>query len=291
MPKLLISGATGNIGKELIHCFFQEKTEIEVYAGVRDTGKAKNQFKDYPDLQYRIFDFNTPATWQEALQGMDYFFLLRPPQIANIKKVFRPLIDQCAKQGLKIVFLSVQGAEKSPFIPHHKIENLIDKSGLDYIYLRPGYFMQNLTTTLHKDISKKGKIVLPAADALFNWVDVKNVAESAVFLLVHFDQYKNNAYEITGTDQKSFSEVSALMSQEIGLNILYKSPGPLAYYCLKRKEGLAPAYIFVMIMLHFFARFSKTPSLSSFYQQIMGRPPLLLKEFLQREKACFKTDQ
>jgi len=61
----------------------------------------------------------------------------------------------------QVVFLSVQGAEKSKVIPHNRIESLIIEYGMEYIFLRPGYFMQNLTTTLLPDIIKRRQIFLP----------------------------------------------------------------------------------------------------------------------------------
>src|SRR6056297_3395326 len=116
------------------------------------------------------------------------------------------------RQGVKeIVFLSVQGAEKSNVIPHRKIEKLILNSGLEYIFIRPSYFMQNLTTTLLEDIRKNHRIVLPAGRARFNWVDGKNVGEVGAVLLEHFEDYANQGIDVTGSENLSFYEVRDLM--------------------------------------------------------------------------------
>src|SRR6056297_1384038 len=140
MSNILITGATGNIGFEVIRFLTKIDSSNRIIAGVRNIEKARNVFEDFD-------------TFDNALNGIDKIFLLRPPHISAIDKYFKPLIFKIKEKNItRIVFLSVQGAEKSKVIPHNKIERLIKEYGLDYVFLRPGYFMQNLTTTLLHDI-------------------------------------------------------------------------------------------------------------------------------------------
>ena len=126
------------------------------------------------------FDFEQPDTFDNALKAIDTIFLLRPPHIDDIEKYFRPLIQKIKEHNVKeLVFLSVQGAEKSKVIPHNKIERLIQEYKLDYVFLRPSYFMQNLTTTLLDDIKTKRQVILPSGKAKFNWIDIENIAETS----------------------------------------------------------------------------------------------------------------
>ena len=54
--------------------------------------------------------------------------------------------------------MSVQGAGTNPFVPHHGIETLLKKSGLGWTFLRPSFFMQNLSTTHCADIRERDEI-------------------------------------------------------------------------------------------------------------------------------------
>ena len=178
MSRILITGATGNIGSAVIRYLMESGTTHEIVAAVRDIDKAKSLFPEYERLDYVHFDFENPDTFKEATQNIDRVFLLRPPHISNIGKYFRPLILILKEQQIKdIVFLSVQGVEKSKVIPHNKIESLIKEFNFDYIFLRPSYFMQNLTTTLLGDIKSKRQIILPSGHAKFNWIDIENIGE------------------------------------------------------------------------------------------------------------------
>jgi uncharacterized protein YbjT (DUF2867 family) len=188
------------------------------------------------------------------------------------------------------MFLSVQGAEKNKFIPRHKIEKLIIQHGFKYIFLRPSYFMQNLISTLLEDIRNKGQIILPAGSALFNWVDVANIGEMAACILNRQDDFVNQAIEITGEENLDFYEISKIISREIQQRVAYKSVGPVRFYLLKRKQGMARAYALVMIMLHFLPRFSKPPQISDNFQKITGKKPSPIRDFIKRERTAFIMD-
>jgi uncharacterized protein YbjT (DUF2867 family) len=261
---------------------------VQVFAGARNLVSAKEKFRDYKDLEYVQFDFEQPGTFESAFRNIDTVFLLRPPQISDVNKYFRPLVSVLKeKQVGQIVFLSVQGAEKSKVIPHHKIENLIVEYGLDHVFLRPAYFMQNLTTTLLPDIRSKQKIILPAGKGKFNWIDIENIAEIAALALTRFSDYKNQSIELTGYENRDFQEVVDLINAETGAQIEYQRVNPLKFYRIKKQQGMARGMIMVMIMLHFLPRIMKAPNISKSYELLTGKPPHTLRDFIRREKAGF----
>ena len=288
MKNILITGATGNIGSEVIRFLFESKTENKIIAGVRDIGKARLMFNGYPKLEYVSFDFDNPDTFDKALDNINTVFLLRPPHIADVEKYFRTLVIRMDQKSVsEIVFLSVQGAEKSKVIPHNKIEKLISEFNMNYIFLRPSYFMQNLTTILIKDIQLKGQIILPSGDAKFNWIDVENIGEVGAKLLEKFDAYKNQVIELTGNENENFHTVANLLTQAINTKIEFKDTNPFKFYKIKKEEGIPKGMIVVMILLHFLPRFQKEPKISDFYEKITGKKPTTLKEFMLREKSKF----
>jgi uncharacterized protein YbjT (DUF2867 family) len=267
-------------------------TTNNVIAGVRDIEKAKLVFKDSSTLKFVHFDFENPDTFENALTNINLVFLLRPPHVSDIDQFFKPLIAAIKKKNIqKIVFLSVQGAEKSKVIPHHKIERLITASRLDYIYLRPSYFMQNLTTTLISDIQSKREIILPAGKAKFNWVDTRNVGEAAALLLEHFHQYKNQAVEITGLENKSFAEVTQIINSQIKNPVRFRNINPLTFYRIQKREGMVTGMIIAMILLHFLPRFQQEPRISHFYEGLTKKKPTNLKMFIEREKKVFEQQR
>ena len=289
MSNILITGATGNVGFEVIRYLHEMNTSNQIIVAGRNTVKAKQMFRDYPELRYVHFDFGDPGTFDTALAGIDRIFLLRPPQLADVDKYFRPLLSKIREHNIgEIVFLSVQGAEKSRVIPHNKIEKLIRDYRLDHIFIRPGYFMQNLTTTLLGDIQQKRQIILPAGRAKFNWIDIKNIGEACAILLDKFGDYKNQAFDITGPENTCFARVTSLVNEVVENPVAYRNVNPFQFFRIKKREGMEKGKIIVMILLHFLPRFQKEPEISDFYERLTGKVPTLLRTFIQREKKHFK---
>ena len=287
--KILITGATGNVGYQVIRFLMEKQSKNQVIAGVRNIEKAKKLFKNYPKLQYVEFDFEDASTFDKSLPEMDTIFLLRPPHISDIEKYFAPLIDKINENNIReIVFLSVQGAEKSKVIPHHKIENLILASNIDYVFLRPSYFMQNLTTTLLKEIQEKRSITLPSRKAKFNWIDIDNIGEAGAVIIEKFSEYKNQGYELTGYENENFHTVTELINSVVTKPIYYKHANPFHFYSIKRREGIPKGMVVVMTILHLLPRFQGEPRISGSFETITGKKPTSLTEFIKREKQKFE---
>lgn len=157
MKNILITGATGNVGIEVIKSLLKLSLPVNIVAAVRDEVADGNKLKDF-NISLIKFEVTDPFTFSIAFKTIDVLFLLRPPQISVINKYFIPLLNTAKAAGIKhIVFLSVQGVQKSSIIPHHQIEKLIIKSKISFTFLRPAYFMQNFTTTLRSDLVNKKK--------------------------------------------------------------------------------------------------------------------------------------
>jgi len=171
--RILVTGATGQVGSAVVAAL-RAFDGIVVRAAVRDVARAPATWSGDGRVQPVGFDFLDRASQDAALADCDSLFLLRPPQVTGD---FGDLIARARQHGVKhIVFLSVQGAERNGFIPHHKIERRLVSGGVPYTLLRPAYFMQNFTSTLHDELARRHRIFLPAGNARFTLVDVGDIA-------------------------------------------------------------------------------------------------------------------
>ena len=284
MTKVLITGATGNVGTAVIDALSKLQHNFDLYAGVRAINEDKNKFAKYA-IQFSQFDFTDFKSYQQALAGCDILFLLRPPQISEVEKYFKPIVDTCKNERVKhIVFLSVQGVEKSKIIPHHKIEKLIVDSKISYTFLRPAYFMQNFTTTLRQDLIQRQRIYLPAGNAKFTLVDVRDIGTVAASILINISAHVNQSYDLTCKESLTFSEMAEFLSRNLGIDIRYKSPNLMSFFLTKRKEKIPTMLILVMIMLHYFPRFQKEPEVSDWVEKITKIPPTSFEQFINDHK-------
>lgn len=289
MTNVLVTGATGNIGKEVVH-FLSKYSKLHIKAGVRDVGQSQRLFETEYNIAYSHFDFENKTTFKRVFVGVDILFLLRPPHITDIQQVFAPLLKEAKNAGVaKVVFLSVQGAEKSKVIPHNKIEGLIRALGFDYIFVRPSYFMQNLTTTLLAEIKNNNQITLPSGRGEFNWIDTEDIGKFIAKIISEFDQYKNQAFEVTGIENLNFYQISELLTESLGRRITFKSMNPLSFYLRKKREGMSHDFAIVMTILHFLPRVQSSPNKSANFEEIVGEQPQNLRAFIEKNKSLFLT--
>jgi uncharacterized protein YbjT (DUF2867 family) len=288
MKNILITGATGNVGFEVIKSLQKINKTDKIVAGVRDLVQDKIKFVGQK-IEMIELDFMNPATYSNALKNIDYLFLLRPPQLTEVGKYFEPFIKIAQKCGVKhIVFLSVQGVEKSSIIPHHKIEKLIVESGISFSFLRPAYFMQNFSTTLEQDLVNKDLIFIPAGKAKFTLIDVEDIGKVAAKILTNPTEYVNKSYELTCNEKLTFQEMADKLSKGLGRKITYESPNLWKFYFQKRRENVASGFILVLIMLHYLPRFQKVPNNTDWVEKITGEKPKSFDEFVADNKALLK---
>jgi len=285
--QILITGATGNVGKETIKKLLNSKLEnFNVIAGVRDLNEAKEKL-NYNKLRFIKFDFKNKKLIKKSLQHIDKMLLVRPPAISKVKKYILPVIKEAKINDIKhIVFLSLQGVENNPLVPHYKIEKFIKKEKIPYTFLRPSFFMQNLSTTHKKEIKENDEIYIPAGKGKTNFIDVRDIAEAAS-LVLREEEHKNKAYELTGKESLSYYEIANILSEELGRKIVYKDPSIIKFFIRKKKEGLSIGKILIMIGLYTVAKLGKANKITNEVQNLLGKEPIKFSEFVKDYKEVW----
>jgi len=286
MKRILVTGATGQVGSAVIAALLAFE-DIAIRAAVRDVAKAgatgfanvATKWHGGARVQPVAFDFLDPASQDAALADCDTLFLLRPPQLIDD---FGDLIARARQHGVThIVFLSVQGAERNRFIPHHKIEQRLMSSGVPYTLLRPAYFMQNFTSTLHKELISHHRIFLPAGNAQFTLVDVDDIARVAALVLTQSGtRHHGQAYTLTSQKPLSFQQMADQLTVGLGTPITYESPSPIHFYRTLRRDGREPGLILVMLLLHMLPRFTGTPAVTHTVADLTGQAPVEFAQFV-----------
>ena len=271
---ILVTGTTGNVGGEVLRCLHEQQDRERILVASRHTTEG-------PD--HRYFDFDNPSTFPAALEGVDYVFLMRPPTQASVQKVYGPLVQEMRLAGVKgVVLLSVYGAGEQRLLPHHGIERIIKASGLAYYFLRPTYFMQNLTTTLYGQV-KTGRLELPAGQAVFNWVDVRDIGAAAARLLLDFPNHPEDRVGITlATYENLDYRRVAERSQGTPLAFTYVPVSVPTFLLHRRRAGDDLGYAAAVAAIHYLQRFQAPVLARTDWRRLIGRDPYTLAEFFRR---------
>ena len=278
VKRILVTGATGQVGSAVIEAL-RRFDHILVRAAVRDLATDAGRWRGDAQVQPVHFDFLDSASQDVALTDCDTLFLLRPPQLNGD---FEDLIARAQHQGVKhVVFLSVQGAESNRFIPHHKIEQRLRSGGVPYTLLRPAYFMQNFTSTLHDELVRRHRIFLPAGNATFTLVDVDDIARVAARVLLEPGaQHHGQSYTLTSNTALNFQQMADLLATGLRVPVTYVSPNPWRFYRSLRRDGREPGLILVMLLLHMLPRFTGTPQVTQTVAKLTGRAPIEFAQFV-----------
>jgi len=282
--KILITGITGNVGSEVAKILIGMDQPVK--GAARNITNIEKQYGG--SIDYVKFDFEDPNTYDAALKDVSRIFLIRPPQIGDVKKYINPFIDRAKMRGIKhIVFLSIIGADKNPFVPHNKIEKHLKTSGIAYTFLRASFFMQNLST-FYKDIIKyQNDIFIPAGKGKTSFIDIRDIAEIAV--KAFFDStYRNNAYSLTGSEALDYFEVANIFTDVLGRKIIYSNPSSSEYKTRMKILGEEKEFIKVMANLYFAVRLGIAAVITDETRKLLRKPPITMMEFVRDYSNCWR---
>ena len=281
--RILVTGATGTVGGHLLSSLNTMHTDtVFPVAAVRSP-----EHTDDLGVPLRRFDFEDPTSY-DAFESMDALFLVRPPAIAQVWASIFPALDAAVAAGVHhIVFLSIQGAGGNPLVPHRWIEWKLNRLPLLATFLRPSFFMQNLTTTHRTEIRNESMLYMPAGSGKTAFVDVRDIAEVAACAFTN-PGITGQALELTGREALTYAEVAAILSDVLGRRVEYLNPSPLEFIAHACSQGHPWGYVIVMLGIYLTARFGKASRTTSTVEEVLGRPPISFRQFAEDHSSAWR---
>jgi uncharacterized protein YbjT (DUF2867 family) len=223
---ILITGATGNVGKELVKRLARREAPLRVM--VRDRNKARSIA--YPGVEIVEGDFDRAETLDNALSGADKAFLLTSPSERQ-PELETNFIRAAERSNLKhLVKLSAMGAAlDSParlLRAHAESERRIGETGVPYTFLRPNQFMQNFLS-YRESIIQRGEFYAPMGAARISVVDVRDIAAVAAEVLTA-PAHQGKTYFITGPESLTYAGMAERLTAELGKPVAYVDVPPEA---------------------------------------------------------------
>ena len=277
MPPILVTGALGNVGAEVVSGLLAKGQSIRV-ADI-DAAKLMKTFGN--SVEVVPFDFSNPETYPAAFKDVQQMFLMRPPRITDVKRYIFPAIDAAKQAGVKhIVFLSLIGIEKATFVPHYKVEQYLQQINLQTTFLRCSFFMQNLNTTHRREIAERNEIFVPVGKAKTSFIDVRDIGTVAAVALTEAGHAGRNL-DLTGSERLDYWEVAKIMSEVLGRTITYRNPNPLQFLIETVRRGTPFRYALVMAVLYTSTRFGMADHVTNEVERMIGHQPITFRQYVQ----------
>ena len=284
MSPVLVTGATGNVGREVMRAL--RARNIEAWAADRHPDRVRALLGE--EVKAVTLDYGDRSTFA-CTEGAGALFLLRPPAIADVDATLLPFIDEARRRGVQhVVFLSVAGAEKNKLVPHHAVERHLMK-GTGWTILRPGFFAQNFGDAYRRDIVDDSRVYVPAGRGRVAFVDVRDLAEVASLVFALPTAHEREAYTLTGPEAVDFNTAAALLTEALGRAIRYEAASIVGYLLHLRARGMPWAQVGVQTVLHAGLRLGQAERVDPTLERLLGRRPRSLRDYIQDNHAVWAT--
>ena len=280
---ILITGATGNVGKELVPVLLEHGHPIRVF--VRDERKVAHLA---PCVERVVGDLDKPEMLLPAVKGVERIFLVTYETLQDTN-----LLAAAKRAGVQhIVKLSTLEATEHKIQVgkwHYEREELIRASGLDWTFLRPGMFMSNSIEWWAESIKGQGSVFFPGGKkgkiAPVDPRDVAKVAAAALTQPGHHEQ----AYELTGSALFTIGEMVQVISKVLGKPIQYVDIPPIAAKLFMLKTGMDKTLVNALMEMLGSLRRNEGAVLTDTVQRLTGQPPRTFESWCREHIEAFKT--
>ena len=235
---IVVTGATGQLGRLVIATLLKKVPAAEIVAAVRNVEKASDLAE--LGIQVRYADYSQPASWDEALMGADKVLLISSSEIGQRVNQHRSVIDAAQRAGVKLLaYTSVLHAGTSPLglaAEHRETETLLRASGVPFVLLRNGWYTENYTAGVPAALANGG-VYGCAGDGRVSSAARTDYAEAAAVVLTSENQ-AGRVYELAGDTSYTLTELAAEISRQSGQKIGYVNLPEAEYKGVLVKVGL-----------------------------------------------------
>jgi NAD(P)H dehydrogenase (quinone) len=286
-PRILILGATGQVGGHIIEALKSEPS-VELVAAARNIDKAKKLGVSIVHL-----DLDRIDTFGGALEGVERLFIATGYTVDMLRQS-KDLVNYAKRAGVKfIVHLGACGDDDTRIAHygwHQFIERYIESSGIPFANLRPEIFMQNLLGYGGERYVNEGVIRHYVGAARLSWVDCEDVAAVAAQCLLNPAKHSGNTYRL-GYDAKTYEEIAQVMSETLEKSFHYEARPPSEFLSHVLAAGAEPAYM--KCVFDSYTDFTngvgeRADEVFDNFPALVGREPRLLSDFVRQHADQFR---
>ncbi|WP_062012035.1 SDR family oxidoreductase [Streptomyces hygroscopicus] len=219
---IVVTGATGHLGRLVVEGLLEKVPADQITAVVRDAGKAAGLADR--GVRLHVADYNRPETLTGAFAAGDKVLLISGSEIGQRGPQHQAVIDAAKEAGVALLaYTSVLGGPAADFTlaDEHKVtERAITDSGLPYVLLRNGWYNENYTENL-APVLEHGAVVGAAGEGRVASASRADYAAAAVAVLTG-EGHEGKVYELSGDTAWGFAEYADVVAAQSGKKIVYR---------------------------------------------------------------------
>jgi len=214
--KILVIGATGRVGRHIIPALLAKGHKVRALTRSAATAQMAPE-----GIEASVGNLEDPMGLGAAFDGIDGVFLLNALSPSELQQGLTALEWTRRARAVKIVYLSVQGADDLLHVPHFAnkaaMERAIRKSGIDYTFLEPNNFFQN-DYMCREALLEYGLYPQPLGCRGLSRVDTRDVADAAANAFT--DPWASNGtFIVGGPDVLTSDAIASTWAQALGSGV------------------------------------------------------------------------
>jgi uncharacterized protein YbjT (DUF2867 family) len=283
--RVLVIGSTGRVGREVVAQL--QTRQAKVTALARNPEAASFP----PAVEVVRGDLTVPESLGAYLGGVDAVFLVWTAPPATVG----PVLERIAKHASRIVFLSAPLKTPHPLFQQpnpgraltEQIERLIETSGIEWTFLRPGMFAANALGWWAPQIRAGDVVRWPHLAAPTAPIDERDIAAIAVRALCD-DGHAGAEYVLTGPQSLSQFEQLSIIGRVTGRSLRIEAMSPD-----EARREWAPSWppsVINMLLDAWAAAIGSPAFVTSTFEEITGTPALTFQEWAVDRAAEFRCE-
>lgn len=229
MSTVLVTGATGTVGREVVRAL-GERAGVCVRALVRDPARAKLP----SEVEAVRGDLRDERSVTRALEGTSAAFYVSPHE-EDEETLAGTFTSACEARRVRLVFVGVHADGSNRFsralkrfaygrlLAHYRakfrLSEAVRRSQTDPIVLMPTNFFQNDELAL-RPLVDGGRYVVPIGVKGINRVDVRDIGDAAARALTD-PSLASGAYPIVGPVSLTGPECAAVWARALGRDVSF----------------------------------------------------------------------
>lgn len=289
---VLVIGATGQTGREVIGALTQFDPSVRILAGVRDRAKGEALFGQYLSVEMIEMDTAQEDVVEAAMQAVDRIVLISPITPDTPENNGR-VIRAAERAGIGFV-VQLSGLSGTRYHDAFQVlgqyalamETPVRKSKLPFTILQPCMFLQNLLTIYGAELAANHTFTCPIpGDQTIAYIDVRDVAACIAKVVLSPELYCGQTLYPTAPRLVSHHQLLEMLSAELGQRFTYQEISFATYYENLIQAGASEWESRLWVDAHYGFTFQGDPPVSvvtSVGEDVLGRKPLDPSVFIQQ---------
>lgn len=279
---IIVTGAAGKLGQDVIHSLLLRVAAGRVVAVTRDTEKASALVAR--GVAVRKGDFVEPGGLAAAFAGAEQVLVVSVDKLGDeALRLHRAAIDAARAAGVRrLLYTSHMGARAgSPFAPadqHAGTEADLAASGVPFTALRHGFYAESCLYMI-KDGLDAGELRTPE-DGPVSWTARADLAEADAAILAQEGRWDGTTPPLTASRAVTMAEVAALASEVTGREVRHITVSDDQWRDAKVAAGMPAIYADMLLGTFRAARRGDFAATDPALEQLLGRPPVTLRDVL-----------